>query len=183
MDVNMTRTPRNPKKDNIKMTRFILYFFLLAMIFFAYLMSQNIIKSISGNIKSINWIQMDATLLNASIKITQGSTSSSNRTRHNYYAPQISYKYNFNGVACIGSKVAWVEGGDDGPLKELAYNFKYHFKHKIPIKVYVNPDKPCESVVDRAIHWSKLTSMGIILIIVILFASGIVYLLVKTSKR
>jgi len=53
MDVNMTR---NPKKDNIKMTRFILYFFLLSMIFFAYLISQNIIKSISGIIKSINWI-------------------------------------------------------------------------------------------------------------------------------
>jgi len=174
---------RKPKKDNIKMARFILYFFLAASFFLAYLMSQNIIKSISGNIKSINWVQIDAKLLNASIKITQGSTSSSSRTRYTYYTPQISYKYNFNDTSCIGSKVAWIEGGDDSILKQLAYSFKYHFKHKISIKVFVNPDKPCESVVDRTIHWSKLTTMGIMLIIATLFASGIVYLLVKTSKR
>ena len=174
---------RKTKKDNTKMARFILYSFLVAMLFFTYLMSKNITKSISGNIKSISWVQVDADLLNASIKITQGSASSSSRTRYTYYAPQISYKYNFNETSCIGSKVAWIEGGDDSILKQLAYSFKHHFKHRLPIKVFVNPDKPCESVVDRTIHWSKLTTMGIILIIAAFFASGIVYLLVKTSKR
>lgn len=174
---------RKPKPKNIKMTRFILYFFLIASVFLAYLMSQNIIKSISGNIKSTNWVQIDAKLLNASIKITQGSRSSSSSTQHTYYAPQISYKYSYNDENCIGSKVAWLEGLDTGPLKKLAYELKSDFKYKNPIKIFVNPDKPCESVVDRTIHWSTLTTMGVMLIIATLFASGITYLLVKTSKR
>ena len=102
-------------------------------------MSKNITKSISGNIKSISWVQVDADLLNASIKITQGTTSSSSRTKYTYYAPQVSYKYNFNDTSCIGRKVAWIEGGDDSKLKNLAYGFVYNFEHNIPIKVFVNP--------------------------------------------
>ncbi|WP_075172566.1 DUF3592 domain-containing protein [Neptunomonas phycophila] len=174
---------RKTQKDNTKLTRFILYFFLIAMLFFIYLMSKNFTKSISGNIKSISWVQVDADLLNASIKITQGSTNSSSRTKYTYYAPQVSYKYNFNDTSCIGRKVAWIEGGDDSKLRNLAYGFVYNFEHNIPIKVFINPEQPCESIVDRTIHWSKLTTMGIILIITTLFASGIVYLLVKTSKK
>ena len=174
---------RKTQKDNTKLTRFILYFFLIAMLFFIYLMSKNITKSISGNIKSISWVQVDADLLNASIKITQGTNSSSSRTKYTYYAPQVSYKYNFNDTSCIGRKVAWIEGGDDSKLKNLAYGFVYNFEHNIPIKVFINPEEPCESVVDRTIHWSKLTTKRIILIITTRLASGIVYLLVKTSKK
>ena len=101
---------RKNQKDNTKMTRFILYLFLVAMLFFIYLMSKNITKSIFGNIKSISWVQVDADLLNASIKRTQGTTSSSSRTKYTYYDPQVSYKYNFNDTSCIGRKVAWIEG-------------------------------------------------------------------------
>ncbi|MGB2739985.1 MAG: DUF3592 domain-containing protein [Cognaticolwellia sp.] len=171
------------KNKNIKLTQFILYFFLLASLFLTYLMSKNFIRSVSGNIKSVNWIQVDAKLLNASIKTTKGSRSSSSSTQYTYFTPQISYEYNFKDVNCISSKVAWVESGDTGPLKELAYKFKYHFKHKKLIRVFVNPNKLCESVADRSIHWSKLMATGIMFFITAFFAIGIVYLLIKTSKK
>ena len=174
---------RKPKKDNIKIVRLILCFFFVVSVLLTFLMSKNIINSIYGNIKSINWVQVDAKLLNASIKITTGSTNSSNRTQYTYYQPKISYEYHLNDVKCIGSKVAWVEGGDIGPLKELAYKFKYHFKHKKPIKIFANPDKHCDAVVDRSIHWSKLTTMIIMFFIAVFFASGIFYLLIKISKK
>ena len=174
---------RVAKDKNEKITRFILYFFLIMAILLTYFMSNSIVKSVYGNIKSSNWVQVEAHLLSASIKVTKSSKSSSNSTQYTYYAPQIAYKYDFNGTNCIGSKVAWMEGGDNGPLEELAYKYKSYYKAGKAIEVFVNPDKPCESVADRAIYWSKFITFGIMIFVSLLFASGVIYLLVKTAKR
>jgi len=174
---------RVAKNKNEKTTRFILYFFLVVAVFLTYLMSSNIIKSVYGNIKSTHWVQVNAKLLSASIKTTKGSSNSSSSTRYTYYAPQISYGYHFDGVNCIGRKVSWVESGDTGPLQELAYKYQSYYNAGKSIRVFVNPDKPCESVADRSIHWSKFITFGIMIFISVLFASGIAYILIKTSKK
>ena len=180
MDLILAKVTKN---KNEKIARFILYFFLIAAIFLIFIMLKNIVAPVYGNIKSTHWILVDAKLLNASIKTTTTSRNSSNSTVYTYYGPQITYQYNFKGANCIGHRVSWVEGTDNGPLEQLAYEFKSYYKAGKPIRVFVNPDKPCEAIADRSVHWSKLTTYVVMLLVLLLFGGGIMYLLLKTRKK
>lgn len=171
------------KIKNEKIARIILYFFLIAAMFLTFVMLKNIITPIYGNINSSSWVSVSAKLLNASIKTTTTSRSSSNSTVYTYYGPQITYQYNFKGTNCIGHRVSWVEGTDNGPLKKLAYEFKSYYKADKSIRVFVNPDKPCEAIADRSVHWSKLTTYVVVLLVLLLFGGGIMYLLLKMRKK
>ncbi|MDO6568710.1 DUF3592 domain-containing protein [Alteromonas sp. 1_MG-2023] len=171
------------KNKNDKIARIILYIFLTVAVFLMFIMLKNIITPIYGNINSIHWISVDAKLLNASIKTTTTSRSSSNTTVYIYYGPQITYQYDFDGTNCVGRRVWWVESTDNGPLEQLAYKFKSYYKAGKPIQVFVNPDKPCEAVADRSVHWSKLTTSVVMLLVLLLFGGGIMYLLLKMRKK
>lgn len=170
-------------KKNEKITRVILYIFLTAAIFLTFIMLKNIITPVYGSINSIHWIPVDAKLLNASIQTTTTPRNSSNSTVYTYYGPLITYQYDFEGANCIGRRVWWVEGTDNGPLEQLAYKFKAYHKAGKPIRVFVNPDKPCEAIADRSVHWSKLTTSAVMLLVLLLFGGGIIYLLLKTRKK
>lgn len=180
MDLILAKVTKN---KNDKIARFLIYFFLIVAIFLTFIMLKNIITAVYGNINSTHWIPVDAKLLNASIKTTTTSRSSSNSTVYTYYGPLITYQYNFQGANCIGRKVSWVEGTDNGPLEQLAYKFESYYKAGKPIRVFVNPDKPCEAVADRSVHWSKLTTSVVMLLVLLLFGGGIMYLLLKTRKK
>ena len=181
MDLILTKIIKN---KNDKIARVALYFFLIAAIFLIFFMLKNIITPVYGNIKSIHWLTVDAKLLNASIKTTTTtSSSSSNSYVYTYYGPQITYQYDFEGANCIGRRAWWVEGTDNGPLEQLAYKFKSYYKAGKPIRVFVNPDEPCEAIADRSVHWSKLTTSVVMLLVLLLFGGGIMYLLIKTRKK
>lgn len=171
------------KDKNDKIARIILHIFLTVAFFLMFIMLKNIITPIYGNINSIHWISVDAKLLNASIQTTTTSHSSSNTTVYTYHGPQITYQYDFEGVNCIGRRVWWVEGTDNGPLEQLAYKFKSYYKADKHIRVFINPDNPCEAVADRSVHWSKLTTSVVILLVLLLFGGGIMYLLLKMRKK
>lgn len=180
MDLILAKTIKN---KNDKIARTILYFFLIAAIFLIFVMLKNIITPVYGNIKSTHWLTVDAKLLNASIKTTTTSRSSSNSTVYTYHGPQITYQYDFEGANCIARRAWWVEGTDNGPLEQLAYKFKSYYKAGKPIRVFVNPDKPCEAIADRSVHWSKLTTSVVMLLVLLLFGGGIMYLLLKMRKK
>jgi uncharacterized protein YxeA len=180
MDLILAKVTKN---NNDKIARIILYIFLAVTIFLTFIVLKNIITPVYGNINSIHWISVDAKLLNASIKTTTTSRSSSNSSVYTYKGPQITYQYDFEGAHCIGRKVWWIEGTDNGPLEQLAYKFKSYYKAGKPIRVFVNPDKPCEAIADRAVHWSKLTTSVVMLLVLLLFGGGIMHLLLKMRKK
>jgi len=170
------------KNKSIKTARIVLYFILIFSLFFTYIMSKNIIISVSGNLKSTNWEKVDARLLSASIKKTKGSKSSVSRTQYSYYRPEISYEYNYNNINCVGSKVYWTDTGDDGPMQALANKYKSYYQLGKLISIYVNPNNPCESIAERKIIWPQLKILSIVSFIMLLIASGAMYLLVKKLK-
>jgi hypothetical protein len=180
MDLILAKVTKN---KNDKTARIILYIFLAVAVFLMFIMLKNIITPIYGNINSIHWISVDAKLLNASIQATTTSRNSSNATVYTYHGPQITYQYDFEGANCIGRRAWWAEGTDNGPLEQLAYKFKSYYKAGKPIRVFINPDNPCEAVADRAVHWSKLTTSVVMLLVLLLFSGGIMYLLLKMRKR
>ncbi len=94
------------------------------------------------------WIPTQATLLAAGYETHRGDDSDT-------YEAYASYRYRFNMQVYTGDRVALSGGGDNiGDHQQLlGRRLSESLSRNEPITVYVNPDDPGQSIVDRTLRW------------------------------
>lgn len=176
------------RKDNNNTRNALLtcYAFISFFVLFSVIMSKNIALYTFGYLTSSNWVSVEAELTSASISERRNSSSNSSNSsamKYSTYAPSITYTYTFEGNTCKGNKVTWVDIYDDNYMHKLASQYAYKFKNGMPIKVFANPDKPCESIAVRDIVFSHTKTSAIVMFIMLSFAAGIIFLIRKIKRR
>lgn len=104
-----------------------------------------------------SWQPVEATLLSADIKYGDADGT----TTYNVVA---SYNYLYNGQRYQGSRIGISEKGDNiGDWQQRTFG---EIQKMRPLRVWVNPNNPSESIYDRNLRWEKL---GFYMIFVLLF--------------
>ncbi|HAS6300108.1 TPA: DUF3592 domain-containing protein [Vibrio vulnificus] len=102
-----------------------------------------------------------------------------NRHRKIAYAPKVSYEYNYGGKGYVGNRYSWVKSYDNDELHDEAKRLVYTKDIGKEIKIFVNPARPSESVVERMCDSShfKVSIYGgvLILSIISMFIAAFVF--------
>ena len=103
------------------------------------------------------WVAVEATLNTADINSHRSSKSI-------VYQATASYSYHYGGGQYQGNRVG-ISGGSDniGDWQERVYHEMTQMR---PLRVWVNPDNPAESIFDRSLRWGQL---GFLILFVLLF--------------
>ncbi|WP_434138588.1 DUF3592 domain-containing protein [Photobacterium leiognathi] len=96
---------------------------------------------------SQNWNVIPAKIISAEVESLKYEDT--NRRRKISYAPKVSYKYNYDGKVYVSNRYSWVKSYDNGKLHGAAKRLVYSKQKGKEIKIFVNPAKPSESVVER----------------------------------
>nr|WP_318441941.1 DUF3592 domain-containing protein [Photobacterium leiognathi] len=96
---------------------------------------------------SQNWNVIPAKIISAEVESLKYEDT--NRRRKISYAPKVSYKYNYDGKIYVSNRYSWVKSYDNGKLHDAAKRLVYSKQKGKEIKIFVNPAKPSESVVER----------------------------------
>ena len=77
-----------------------------------------------------------------------------------YDAGEIQYRYRIDGREYSGRRLTVSPlGGEDGISEELHSRLAEARAARRPITVFVNPEAPAESMVDRDVHWTTIVFM------------------------
>ncbi|MEF2495812.1 DUF3592 domain-containing protein [Vibrio mimicus] len=126
---------------------------------------------------SQNWNVISAKIIHA--EVDSMTFEDTNRRRKIAYAPKVSYEYNYDGKVYVGNRYSWVKSYDNGELHDAAKRLVYTKDKGKEIKIFVNPAKPSESVVERRCdsHHFKVSIFGgvFILSIISMFIAAFVF--------
>ncbi|MBV7296925.1 DUF3592 domain-containing protein [Enterovibrio sp. NIFS-20-8] len=142
-----------------------------------YVTAGNPMKIGFGCYISQNWNVTSAKIIHA--EVDSMTFEDTNRRRKIAYAPKVSYEYNYGGKVYVGNRYSWVKSYDNGELHNAAKRLVYT-KHKgKEIKIFVNPARPSESVVERMCdsYTFKVSIFGgvFILSIISIFVAAFVF--------
>lgn len=143
----------------IRKARLGVYFIAIIALIFVILFSVKVSKGVVGPISALNWVPMNATLLNVSIDEMTTTTTKDNRSQYTLYTPRILYKYTVSGQEYIGRKVTWSDIYDDGYMRELGYELKRKWAANVPIEIHVNLSNAAESIVVKNIIWEHMSKL------------------------
>lgn len=132
---------------------------------------------------SQNWNVIPAKIIHAEVDSVKYEDT--NRRRKTSYAPKVSYEYNYGGMVYVGNRYSWVKTYDNDELHDAAKRLVYN-KHKgKEIKIFVNPAKPSESVVERMCdsYTFNVYVYGGVLILSIISMFIAVFVFSKRKKR
>ncbi|RZP85534.1 DUF3592 domain-containing protein [Vibrio vulnificus] len=96
---------------------------------------------------SQNWNVIPAKIISAEVESLKYEDT--NRRRKISYGPKVSYEYNYDGKIYVSNRYSWVKSYDNGKLHDAAKRLVYSKQKGKEIKIFVNPAKPSESVVER----------------------------------
>ena len=96
---------------------------------------------------SQNWNVIPAKIISAEVESLKYKDT--NRRRKISYGPKVSYEYNYDGKIYVSNRYSWVKSYDNGKLHAAAKRLVYSKQKGKEIKIFVNPAKPSESVVER----------------------------------
>lgn len=125
---------------------------------------------------SRNWVATEGQVINSSVDrtwVNNSSTSSTTNRGTFVYKVSASYQYTYAGNSYYGSRIGLMDVSDAIP----AWHQNWHTylqrakSKKTPITVYVNPDNPYESLLDRGIRWTRM--VGNILIAALFVSIGL----------
>ncbi len=94
-----------------------------------------------------NWNVIPAKIISAEVESLKYEDT--NRRRKISYGPKVSYEYNYDGKIYVSNRYSWVKSYDNGKLHDAAKRLVYSKQKGKEIKIFVNPAKPSESVVER----------------------------------
>ncbi|WP_458794334.1 DUF3592 domain-containing protein [Vibrio vulnificus] len=96
---------------------------------------------------SQNWNVIPAKIISAEVESLKYEDT--NRRRKISYGPKVSYEYNYDGKIYVSNRYSWVKSYYNGKLHDAAKRLVYSKQKGKEIKIFVNPAKPSESVVER----------------------------------
>ena len=114
---------------------------------FVYVAVGTPIKIGFGCYVSQNWNVIPAKIISAEVESLKYEDT--NRRRKISYGPKVSYEYNYDGKIYVSNRYSWVKSYDNGKLHDAAKRLVYSKQKGKEIKIFVNPAKPSESVVER----------------------------------
>ena len=158
-----------------------LVLFLFALPFFGVgaWMTWSVGSSISDAWAMEEWVAVSGQLTDAGYETHSGDES-------NTYEAYASYTYVWMGQSYSGNRVSIGSGADN--IGDYQQNLGDRLRHAMSgdgsITVYVNPDQPYESIIDREIRWSLI---GFNMIFVLAFGGGglgmLVFALLRKGKN
>ncbi|HDM8167398.1 TPA: DUF3592 domain-containing protein [Vibrio harveyi] len=109
---------------------------------------------------SQDWNVIPAKIISAEVESLKYEDT--NRRWKISYAPKVSYEYNYGGKVYVSNRYSWVKSYDNGELHDAAKRLVYSKQKGKKIKIFVNPENPSESVVERMCdsYTSKLYIFG-----------------------
>jgi len=123
-----------------------------------------------------DWLATDATLIDANLKINRSSKSTT-------YEATATYQYSFHGQSYTNNRVALSTGADNiGSFQAaLGRQLENSYHQKRPIRVWVNPNNPQQSLIDRSMRWGLISLK---LIFVLAFTGfGALFMYAATTKK
>ncbi|MBT8098320.1 MAG: DUF3592 domain-containing protein, partial [Gammaproteobacteria bacterium] len=98
-----------------------------------------------------DWVPVQAELLSAGYETSSGDDADT-------YRAYADYRYVYDGVRYTGSRVSISRGGDNigDYQRDLGNRLANARARNAAITVYVSPDEPAESIVDRTVRWGLL---------------------------
>ncbi|EHK9068841.1 DUF3592 domain-containing protein [Vibrio vulnificus] len=114
---------------------------------------------------SQNWDVIPAKIILAEVESVK--FVGMDRHRRISYGPKVSYEYNYGGKVYVSNRYSWVSSYDNGELHDAAKRLIYSKQKGKEIKIFVNPAKPSESVIERMCdsYASKVYIFGAIFIL------------------
>lgn len=91
-----------------------------------------------------DWVQVDGTVLSSSLKMGHSSSKHGSRT---VYRPKMVYEYSYQGTRHQGDKYSNFDLSSSSYRAEKAKTERH--KPGASVRVWVNPDRPQESVLER----------------------------------
>ncbi|EGR2724569.1 DUF3592 domain-containing protein [Vibrio vulnificus] len=126
---------------------------------------------------SQSWDVIPAKIIHA--EVDSMTFEDMNRHRKIAYAPKVSYEYNYGGKGYVGNRYSWVKSYDNDELHDEAKRLVYTKDIGKEIKIFVNPARPSESVIERMCDSShfKVSIYGgvLILSIISMFIASFVF--------
>lgn len=96
---------------------------------------------------SKNWNVIPAKIVHAEVDTLKYEDT--NGRWKTSYSPKVSYEYNYNGTVYVGNRYSWVKSYDNDELHDAAKRLVYRKQKGKEIKIFVNPENPSKSVVER----------------------------------
>nr|WP_163391586.1 DUF3592 domain-containing protein [Enterovibrio norvegicus] len=96
---------------------------------------------------SKNWNAIPAKIIHAEVDYLKYKDT--NGRWKTAYSPKVSYQYHHGGTVYVGNRYAWVKSYDNDELHDAAKRLVYSKQQGKEIKIFVNPENPSESVVER----------------------------------
>ncbi len=158
---------------------------ILAFIFFGIfaavglgMLLLSVVPSIMEAREMKRWYDTPAMVVSAELHENSGDDSTT-------YKAVAQYSYRFNGRQYQGNRVSINKGSDNigDYQQDTAHRLIQAYRNKKEITVWVNPDNPGESIVDKNIRWEMLAfSMLFVLIFGGVGFIGLFVVLFKQSK-
>ena len=141
--------------------RFLLLFGAIFAVIGLVMLKPLILTPLQKSRAAQSWQMVEAVVISSKVK---SHTSDDSTT----YSPYIAYRYVMNGEQYLGDQYSFIGGSSSGYESKADIVRQYPAGHTFT--VYVNPDNPAESVINRTMSNAKL----LVLIPLIFFIVGVV---------
>jgi len=111
-----------------------------------------------------SWVSVSATVVSSKVKSHKSDDSTT-------YSPYIAYRYKFGGKEYLGDQYSFLSGSSSGYAGKAAIISQY--PKGSSFSLYVNPQKPSESVIQREASKSLLVALFPLVFIVVGLSIGV----------
>ncbi|EPR7136368.1 DUF3592 domain-containing protein [Vibrio vulnificus] len=157
----------------------------MALVFFIllYLIGGSAVKMIYGCMLSKDWMPTSAILVEA--QVDKLEYYDMDRRRRISYAPKIKYQYQYQGETYHSERYSWTINYDHSERYSAAKRMVWHHVNNKPISIYIDPDFPQNSVIERGCKsWTlKVTfTAGLVLFIIGLTAIWMLFVRMRNNR-
>ncbi len=118
---------------------------------------------------SSDWIKVKAHLVEA--QVAKSEYVDMDRHTKIYFGPEVKYRYAYNGEQFLGERYSWTVVYDKSERLLAAQRLVESYQTQSPITVFINPDAPRESVIERCESRSYLQLLVICAILLVITLS------------
>ena len=125
-----------------------------------------------------SWQPVSATVISAGYRTNSGDDSDT-------YEAYAGYQYSWHGQRYSGDRVSLSSGGDNigDYQRDMGRRLSNAQLNGEPITVYVNPEQPGESIIDRSIRWGLTGFKSIFLLVFGGVGFGLLYAVIRAPKE
>ena len=125
-----------------------------------------------------DWVQVEAQLTSGGYESHYGEDTYT-------YEAYATYRYRFEGREYTGNRVTLDSGADNigDYQKELGRKLQHAYDNRNPVPVYVDPDAPSQSVIDREIRWGMVGFKSIFVVVFGGAGFGLLFVSLRKSRE